>query len=188
MLRQLNLLFYFPTVVNTLFQWIHFCVCVIQKKKKSSFSLHISLSYKIPFVSVQFTLCIHILPYLSLQFSLSFLLSIYLGIIVFANGPGDQSSIPSWVIPKTPKMVLDASLLNTQLYKAWIKGKLSNSGKGVTPWCSNYWKGSLRVALDYGWTTLYIYICIPSLCLCTVSSVYSHPSSSLYSSLFFSLH
>ena len=36
---------------------------------------------------------------------------------VFANGPGDQGSIPGRVIPKTQKMVLDATLLNTQHYK-----------------------------------------------------------------------
>ena len=42
---------------------------------------------------------------------------------VFTNGPGDQGSIPSQVIPKTQKMVLDVSLLSTQNYKVWIKGK-----------------------------------------------------------------
>ena len=45
-------------------------------------------------------------------------------------------------------MVLDASLLNTQHYKAWV-----NPGKGVapspTPWCSSSWKESLWVTLDY---------------------------------------
>ena len=35
---------------------------------------------------------------------------------VFANGPGDQGSIPGQVIPKTQKMVLDVSLLSTQHY------------------------------------------------------------------------
>ena len=34
---------------------------------------------------------------------------------VFANGPGDLGSIPGRVIPKTQKMVLDATLLNTAL-------------------------------------------------------------------------
>ena len=34
---------------------------------------------------------------------------------VFANSPGDLGSIPGPVIPKTLKMVLDTSLLNTQL-------------------------------------------------------------------------
>ena len=39
---------------------------------------------------------------------------------VFANGLGDQGSIPSQVIPKTQKRVLDATLLNTQHYKVMI--------------------------------------------------------------------
>ena len=43
---------------------------------------------------------------------------------VFANGPGDQGSIPGHVIPKTLKMVLDISSLNTQQYKVRIKGKV----------------------------------------------------------------
>ena len=41
---------------------------------------------------------------------------------VFANGPGDQGSIPGRVIPKTLKMVFDTSLLNIQHYKVRIKG------------------------------------------------------------------
>ena len=36
---------------------------------------------------------------------------------VFANGPGR-------VIPKTQKIVLDATLFNTQHYKVRIKGKV----------------------------------------------------------------
>ena len=46
---------------------------------------------------------------------------------VFANGPGDLGSIPGRVISKTQKMVLDASVLNTQHYKVWIKGKVEQS-------------------------------------------------------------
>ena len=46
---------------------------------------------------------------------------------------GDQGSIPGWVIPKTQKMVLDASLLNTQHYKVRIKGKAKQSREGVAP-------------------------------------------------------
>ena len=46
---------------------------------------------------------------------------------VFANGPGDQGSIPGRVILKTQKMVLDATLLNTQHYKVRIKGKVEQS-------------------------------------------------------------
>ena len=83
---------------------------------------------------------------------------------VFANGLGDLGSIPGRVIPKTQKMVLDASLLSTQHYKVRIKGKVEQSRKGVAPspthWCSSYRKGSLRVTLDYGRQQLYIYIYI----------------------------
>ena len=43
---------------------------------------------------------------------------------VFANVLGDLGTIPGRVIPKTQKMVLDATLLNTQHYKVRIKGKV----------------------------------------------------------------
>ena len=42
----------------------------------------------------------------------------------FTNDPGDLGSIPGRVIPKTLKMELDTSLLNTQQYKVRIKGKM----------------------------------------------------------------
>ena len=58
---------------------------------------------------------------------MKFLPDIGLGVRVFANGPGDLGSIPGRVIPKTQKMVLDASLLNTQHYKVRIKGKVEQS-------------------------------------------------------------
>ena len=65
---------------------------------------------------------------------------------VFANSSEDQGSIPGLVIPKTLKMVLDTSLLNTQHYKVLIKSKEDNPGNGVapspTPRCSSYWKGA----------------------------------------------
>ena len=85
---------------------------------------------------------------------------------MFANRLGDQCSIPGQVISKTQKMVFYASLLNTQHYKEQIKGKWSKSGKEVapsaTPRCSSYLKGSLRVALDSGRLTdfIYIYTCV----------------------------
>ena len=56
-------------------------------------------------------------------------------------------------------MVLDTSLLNTQRYKVRIKGKVEQSREksSTLPYtCSNYWKGSLQVALDYG-RQLYFY-------------------------------
>ena len=46
---------------------------------------------------------------------------------VFTNGPGDLGSIPGRVIPKTLKMVLDTTLLNTQHYKVRFKGKVEQS-------------------------------------------------------------
>ena len=56
-----------------------------------------------------------------------------IGIMVweFANGPGR-------VIPKTQKMVLDASLLNTQNYKVRIKGKVDQSSErsSILPYTS----------------------------------------------------
>ena len=80
----------------------------------------------------------------------------------FVNGPGNQGSIPGQVIPKILWCFL--------AYKVWIKSKRSNPGKGVvassTPPCCSYWKGSLRVDLDYCWSTyslslsIYIYIYI----------------------------
>ena len=48
---------------------------------------------------------------------------------LFANGPGDRGSIQGRIIPKTLKMVLDASLLSTQHYKVRIKGKAEQSRK-----------------------------------------------------------
>ena len=52
---------------------------------------------------------------------------------VCAKGLGDQGSIPGWVIPKTKKMVLDISLLNTQNYKIYIKDKVEQPRKEVHP-------------------------------------------------------
>ena len=44
--------------------------------------------------------------------------------------------------------------LTLSLIRYRSRVKWSNLGKGVapspTPWCSSYWKGSLRVTLDYG--------------------------------------
>ena len=44
-----------------------------------------------------------------------------------SNDPGDLGSIQGHVIPKTLKMVIDASLLNTQQYKVRVKGKVEQS-------------------------------------------------------------
>ena len=61
---------------------------------------------------------------------------------MFANGLGDQGSIPGQVISKTQKMTLDATLLSTQHYKVRIKGKVEQSRKwssaSPTPRSSSY--------------------------------------------------
>ena len=61
---------------------------------------------------------------------------------VFANGLGDLGSISGRIIPKTLKMVLDTSLLNTQQYKVRIKGKAEPSRERIAPTptyrCSSY--------------------------------------------------
>ena len=51
---------------------------------------------------------------------------------VFGNGPGDLDSIPCRVVPKTQKMVLDASSLNTPHCKVRIKGKVEQSRERIS--------------------------------------------------------
>ena len=62
-----------------------------------------------------------------MQNTAGFLPDIGMMVRLFANGPGDLGSIPGRVIPKTQKMVLDASLINTQHYKVQIKSKVEQS-------------------------------------------------------------
>ena len=101
-------------------------------------------------------ICVHItLPFsfsltLSLSLSISTFMYIFIYIsihipLVFTISPGDPSSILGRVIPKTLKMVLDTTLLNTQQYNVHIKGKVEQFWDS----CS-HWKGSLLVALDSG--------------------------------------
>ena len=62
-------------------------------------------------------------------FIYAFLLSFsFIGLVgrVLTIGPGDLSSIPGCVIPKTLKMVLDTSLFNPQQYKVRIKSKVEH--------------------------------------------------------------
>ena len=51
---------------------------------------------------------------------------------VFANGPRDLGSIPHCIVPKTLKMALDTSLLNTQWYKVRIKSKVEQSRERIS--------------------------------------------------------
>ena len=57
---------------------------------------------------------------------------------MFASGPRDLGSIQGRVIPKTLKMVLDTSLLNTRQYMVRIKGKveLSKEKSSAFPYIS----------------------------------------------------
>ena len=86
-----------------------------------------------PFIWILGLDCSHSITYV-LEVShtshcLSFLQQLFIpdiGIMVrvFTNGPWDRGLISGRVIPKTQKMVLDATLLNTQHYKVRIKGKV----------------------------------------------------------------
>ena len=60
-------------------------------------------------------------------FTLVYVVDIGPAVRVFTNGPGDLGSIPGRVIPKTLKMELDTTLLNTQHYKVRFKGKVEQS-------------------------------------------------------------
>ena len=53
----------------------------------------------------------------------------FIGLVgrVFANDPEGLGSLSGRVIPKTLKIVLDTSLLNTHQYKVRIKGKVEQS-------------------------------------------------------------
>ena len=80
------------------------------------------------------------------DYSLYFLISLMSR--AFAYGSGDLGSIPSQVIPKTQKMVIDAALLNTQHSKLRIKNKVEQSRERS---CAlPYKKGNLRITLDRG--------------------------------------
>ena len=62
---------------------------------------------------------------------------------VFAHVLEDLGSIPGHIVPKTLKMVLDTSLLNTQLYKVHgckVEQFRERNSTLLSPWCSSYWK------------------------------------------------
>ena len=102
--------------------------CTLIQEHKSLAFVYIWISIDLFFVvsSSYFSLS----PSLSLSLSLS--LSIYIEREwkrerekereMFANSLWDRGSIPSWIIPKTKKIVLDTSLLNTQHYKGTYQG------------------------------------------------------------------
>ena len=126
--RMLNLIFQIlnVTVGRTLYiiaervrstvAYVHDCDIVVSEfELKWSYCVHFSvntypLSYGLNITTIVF-------------------LNRLIGLVVrmFSNGPGDVGSIPGHVIPKTLKMVLDTSLLNTQQYKVCIKDKVGQS-------------------------------------------------------------
>ena len=74
---------------------------------------------------------------------------------VFTNRPGDLGSIPGHLLLKTlKKWYLIPPCLTLSSIRYVSRVKWSNPGKRVapstTPWCNNYWKGSLLVTLNYG--------------------------------------
>ena len=79
-----------------------------------------------------------------------YIVAIGMMIKVFINGPRYRGSIP-----KTQKMALDASLLNTGHFKVRIKSKWSNSRKGI----ANK-KGAFRLPSPTVGQIIYIYIYI----------------------------
>ena len=95
---------------------------------------------------------------------------------MFANSLAERCSIPGRVVPKTQKMELDATLLNTQYYKVRIKGKVEQ----FKEWGSTHPYTSCVVAIEkrnFGLSStkvlillyIYIYICV---CVCIYIYVY----------------
>ena len=65
-----------------------------------------------------------------------------------------QAQVESYQKLERKKKVLDSFLLNILYYNVVSKGKMDKAKKRssalLIPRCSSYWKGILRVALDYG--------------------------------------
>ena len=63
-----------------------------------------------------------------------------------------QSQVKSYQRLKTRYLMLPC--LSLSIIRCGSRVKWNNRGNAVapspTPWCSSYWKGSLRVTLDYG--------------------------------------
>ena len=77
-----------------------------------------------------------------------------------ARETGVQSQVESY--QRLKKWYLIPPCLTLSIIRYVSRVKWSNPGKGValspTSQCSSYWKGSLRVALDYGRQLYFIYI------------------------------
>ena len=121
------------------------CNCCIFEKKKCNFHDIICLNFWDEAWSVFQMIC----PSAFFRCFLSNSRASVIGLLgwVFTNGPGDWSSIPRRVIPKTQKM---PPCLTLSIMRYGSRVKWSILGNGVapspTPRCSSYQKGSLRVA------------------------------------------
>ena len=93
-----------------MYKYLLFKTIPIKLSLSLSLSLSISLSHTYK----------NIYEYTRIKFEIESNVSIY-------NSPGDPGSIAARVIQKSKKMVLDASLLNTQHYKVRIKSKVELS-------------------------------------------------------------
>ena len=108
------------STINLMSSYELFSLIVVQKFVNSLFRIRQFYSWLQSFKAVEFDN-----KYILIISSLNWLIDLVGR--VFANGSGDLGSIPGHVIPKTLKMVLDTSLLNTQQYKVCIKGKVEQS-------------------------------------------------------------
>ena len=128
------------TAKSTMLQVLFFLLSIIRSDllAEIKWSVCMSNSHKSLCVLFSWTgvgLCIY--HYFYIHYYLSFIIFILImsicnllnrlpGLVgrVFDNGPRDLGLIPGRVIPKTLKMLLDSSLLNTQQYKVRMKGKV----------------------------------------------------------------
>ena len=80
------------------------------------------------------------------------MIMIGLPVRVFARQTGVQSQVESY--QRLKKWYLLPPCLTLSIIRYESRVKWNNPGKGVAPfhtrWCNSYWKGSLRVTLDYG--------------------------------------
>ena len=98
-------------------------------REKESGKSVLSAIFDDTYIYIYIYVCVCIYIYIYIYIYMCMYMHFLMG-RVFANGPGAMSSIPGRVIPKTLKMVLDTSLLNTQQYKVRMKGKVEQSREG----------------------------------------------------------
>ena len=106
------------------------CVCVCGENgrlEKSDILFHQKILLSFMEISIESIVCISVYPLFHLFFHTHTHIYIYIVGRVLANSPGDLGSIPGCIIPKTLKMVLDTSLLNTRQYKVRMKSKVDQS-------------------------------------------------------------